>query len=171
MQKKLTEARFPTLTFNYLYTEEDRKAPDRLPKLVPVHAAAAERLGTYVDRVILAGKSMGGRVGGHVAAEGAFSPDGLVFLGYPLVAMGKHEPRDVSHLMALDEPMLFVSGSRDPMGPNQLVASVATEVPNGTFVAVDGGDHSFVPLKSSGRTIDDTMDESSKQVAAWWDAI
>ncbi len=170
MQSRLADAGFPTMTFNYLYTEEGRKAPDRLPKLIPVHAAAAERLAGHVDEVILAGKSMGGRVGGHVAAEGAFDPAGLVFLGYPLVAMGKTEPRDVSHLMGLSTPMLFVSGSRDPMGPNDLVESVADRVPSGRFVQIEGGDHSFAPLKSSGRTLDDTLDQATRTIVEWWEA-
>jgi predicted alpha/beta-hydrolase family hydrolase len=168
MQGKLVAVGFPTMTFNYLYTEEGRKAPDRLPKLVTVHAAVAERFGREFDTVILAGKSMGGRVGGHVAAEGAFDPAGIAFLGYPLVAMGKHEPRDTSHLVPLRTPLLFVSGTRDTMGPNDLVEDVARKVHDGTFFAIDGGDHSFAPLKSSGRTLDDTLDEVSGLVADWW---
>lgn len=170
MQSTLVDAGFPTMTFNYLYTEEGRKAPDRLPKLVPVHAAAAERLGREVDRVVLAGKSMGGRVGGHVAADGAFDPAGIAFLGYPLVAMGKKEPRDTSHLLRLAMPLLFVSGTRDTMGPNDLIADVARSVPDGTFAPIDGGDHSFKPLKRSGRTLDDTLVEASGLVSDWWDS-
>ena len=57
---------FIVMTFNYAYTEAGRKAPDRLPKLIDVHSAAAQRLASYADSVVLAGKSMGGRVGGHV---------------------------------------------------------------------------------------------------------
>jgi hypothetical protein len=170
MQQKLVEARFPTMTFNYLYTEEGRKAPDRLPKLIPVHAAAAERLSAEVGNVILAGKSMGGRVGGHVAAEGAFRPDGIAFLGYPLVAMGKQEPRDTSHLVSLKMPLLFVSGTRDTMGPNELIEEVARRVQRGVFAPIDGGDHSFTPLKSSGRTLSDTLVEASLALSDWWDA-
>lgn len=168
MQEKLVDAGFPTMTFNYLYTEQGRKAPDRLPKLVPVHAAAAERLRREVDAVVLAGKSMGGRVGGHVAAEGAFDPAGIVFLGYPLVAMGKQEPRDTSHLVPLTIPLLFVSGTRDTMGPNHLIADVARRAENGSFVPIEGGDHSFAPLKRSGRTLDDTLLEASGVVSDWW---
>jgi uncharacterized protein len=170
MQQKLAEARFPTMTFNYLYTEEGRKAPDRLPKLILVHAAAAERFKGEVGGVILAGKSMGGRVGGHVAAEGAFEPDGLAFFGYPLVAMGKQVPRDTSHLVPLSMPLLFLSGTRDTMGPNKLIAEVARSVQRGAFVPIDGGDHSFTPLKSSGRNLDDTLAEASRALTDWWDA-
>lgn len=167
MQSHLVHAGFPTLTFNYLYTEEGRKAPDRLPKLIPIHAEAARRLNGYVDSVVLAGKSMGGRVGGHVVASSAFEADGLVFLGYPLVAMGKKEPRDTAHLRSLTTPMLFVSGTRDPMGPTDLVGEVAASVPKGELVTIEGGDHSLVPLKSSGKTLEDSLASATMAIQDW----
>ena len=61
MRESLAARGLPTMTFNYAYTESGRKAPDRPPKLLAVHAAALERMFRYVDIVILAGKSMGGR--------------------------------------------------------------------------------------------------------------
>jgi predicted alpha/beta-hydrolase family hydrolase len=170
MRDRLAAAGFTTLTFDYAYTAEGRKAPDRLPKLVQVHTAAAQRLANESDSVILAGKSMGGRVGGHVAAEGQFPAEGVVYLGYPLVAMGKKEPRDTSHLLTLDIPQLFISGTRDPMGPVDLVREVASSVPEGRFIPVDGGDHSLVPLKRSGRTRDDSLDEATAAIVDWWAA-
>lgn len=168
MRDRLKALGFPTLTFNYLYTEEGRKAPDRLPKLIEVHTAAANRLMTYTDDVMLAGKSMGGRVGGHVVADAGFPAVGLVYFGYPVVAMGKTIPRDVDHLESIAVPQLFISGSRDPMGPPDLVEAAATAVPNGTFSPIDGGDHSLAPLKSTGRTVDDSLDEACEILDAWW---
>ena len=168
MRDRLGAAGFTTMTFDYAYTATGRKAPDRLPKLVEVHTAAAQRLAKEFEAVILAGKSMGGRVGGHVAAEGRFPAVGVVYLGYPLVAMGKTEPRDTSHLLTVGVPQLFISGTRDPMGPNDLVERVASSVPDGRFIAVDGGDHSLVPLKRSGRTLDDALDNATAAIAQWW---
>lgn len=156
---------FIVMTFNYAYTQEGRRAPDRLPKLTDVHAAAAERLATYAEAVVLAGKSMGGRVGGHVVADGRFDAAGLVFLGYPIVAMGKTEPRDISHLAALDIPQLFVSGTRDPMGPAGLISAAADSVPNGRYIPIESGDHSLVALKRSGRTLEDSMETAFRAVA------
>jgi predicted alpha/beta-hydrolase family hydrolase len=156
-RKGLAGRGFIVLTFNYAYTEEGRKAPDRLPKLIDVHGAAANRLASYSENVVLAGKSMGGRVGGHVAAESGFNAAGLVFFGYPIVAIGKTEPRDTSHLRLLDIPQLFVSGSRDPMGPSNLIGAAATSVPDGRYIPIEAGDHSLVPLKRSGRTLEDSM--------------
>jgi predicted alpha/beta-hydrolase family hydrolase len=148
---------FTVMTFNYAYTQAGRKAPDRLPKLVDVHAAAANRLASYADRVVLAGKSMGGRVGGHVAAEERFAAAGLVYLGYPIVAIGKTEPRDTSHLLSLGVPQLFISGTRDPMGTADLISAAAASVPDGRYIPIEAGDHSLVPLKRTGRTLEDSM--------------
>jgi len=148
---------FIVMTFSYAYTQEGRKAPDRLPKLVDVHTAVAERLATYAGSVVLAGKSMGGRVGGHMVAEGRFDADGLVYLGYPIVAMGKTEPRDISHLTSLEMPQLFVSGTRDPMGPPDLIRAAAASAPDGRYVPIESGDHSLVPLKRSGLALEDSM--------------
>jgi len=170
MATRLARAGFTTMTFNYAYTAEGRKAPDRLPKLVEVHAAAAEKLARTVGDVVLAGKSMGGRVGGHVVAEGRFGAAGLVYLGYPLVSLGKADARDTSHIANVDIPQLFVSGTRDSMGPNDRVKAVAASVPNGTFVAIESGDHSFVPLKKTGMTLDDSLDAAVGSISAWWDA-
>ena len=107
---------------------------------------------------------MGGRVGGHVAAEGRFDPVGLVYLGYPIVAIGKTEPRDISHLLSLDILQLFISGTRDPMGPADLISAAASSVPNGRHIPIEAGDHSLVPLKRSGRALDDSMETA-------WDAV
>ena len=100
---------------------------------------------------------MGGRVGGHVAAEGRFEAAGLVYLGYPIVAMGKTEPRDIAHLATLAVPQLFISGTRDPMGPPHLIAAAAGSVPDGRYIPIESGDHSLVPLKKSGLVLADSM--------------
>jgi len=168
MQARLATVGFPTMAFNYLYTEEGRRAPDRLPKLLVVHAAVADYFASHVDSVILAGKSMGGRVGGHLIAEDSSVAAGVAFLGYPLVAMGKAEPRDTTHLTSVVVPQLFISGDRDRMGPTDLIKDVVQSVPNGRLVIVEGGDHSLNPLKSSGRTLEDSLDLAAEHIDSWW---
>src|SRR5512133_1820140 len=100
--------------FDYPYMLAGRRAPDRLPALVAAHRAALDQAGRR-DRVavVLAGKSMGSRVGCHVALEEPIAA--LVCLGYPLRG-GRGELRsDV--LLALRTPVLFVQGSRDALCP------------------------------------------------------
>lgn len=157
---------FDVVAFNYLYTSEGRKAPDRLPKLLQVHAAlldwVTDQTGTPP---VLAGKSMGGRVGGHLAADVGDRIGGVVYLGYPLVAMGKTEPRDTSHLDEITVPQLFISGSRDRMGPLDLLSTIADRVPDGRLIPIESGDHSLKPLKATGRTQSDTISEAADHIA------
>ena len=160
-----------TMTFDYAYTEEERKAPDRMPKLLAVHAAAADRLGTYADRVVLAGKSMGGRVGSHLAGDEGWPAAGLFYLGYPLVALGKGEPRPTDHLARIEAPQLFFAGTRDRLSPPDLIAPLARRLPSATLEVVDGGDHSFNVPKSSGRTTTETIDQIVATAAGWVQAL
>ncbi len=167
VRDRLADRGHTVMTFDYLYMHEGRKAPDRLPKLLDVHEAAANVIAGVVDHVVLVGKSMGGRVGSHLAADGRVRAAGLAYLGYPLVAMGKTEPRDVAHLRAIEAPQLFVSGTRDRMGPATAIGEVAESVPRGRVVLIEDGDHSFVPRKASGLTLDDNLDAAIDAVDAW----
>lgn len=168
MQDALVSSGFTTIAFNYAYTTEGRKAPDRLPKLLTVHEAVVAWVAAERGRPIVAGKSMGGRVGGHIAADGKAKVQGVVYLGYPLVAMGKTEPRDTSHLDAVEVPQLWVSGTRDRMGPWDMISALAGRVPSGTAVPVETGDHSFKPLKASGLTLDEVIPQVAASTREWW---
>ena len=167
MRRALVEAGHTVMTFDYLYMAQGRKAPDRMNKLLDVHEAAAAVLVDKAGPVVLAGKSMGGRVGSHLVADGRCDALGLVYLGYPLVAMGKSEPRDTEHLVAIGVPQLFVSGTRDRMGPQELIEGVAASVPNGTTEFINTGDHSLIPLKRTGRTVDDSIAQAISAVQTW----
>jgi predicted alpha/beta-hydrolase family hydrolase len=168
LAEALTAGGFTVITFDYAYMAAGRRAPDRLPKLLDVHEAVAGIAAGYADRLVIAGKSMGGRVGGHLVADGRADPVAVVYLGYPLVAIGKTMPRPTDHLLGIGVPQLFVSGDRDPMGPRTMIEDVAGAVPDGRVVIVDHGDHSLVPLKRSGATLDDSF---AIVVAAMGDVI
>ena len=159
------------MTFNYAYTEEGRKAPDRLPKLLEVHRAAADRLATYSDSVYLGGKSMGGRVGSHLAGDGSWPAAGLVYYGYPLVAMGKTEPRDTSHLNRIAAPQLFLAGSRDRLSPPALIGPLAQSLPAGSAVIVADGDHSFKVPKRTGRSHEEVIGQLAVVTADWIEGL
>jgi len=163
----LAAAGFPTLTFNYAYTEAGRRAPDRAPRLLAVHEAAAHRLAQYCGRVVLAGKSMGGRVGSHLAGDIGWPAAAMVYLGYPLVPMGKGEPRPTDHLQRVVAPQLFVTGTRDRLSPPTLIESLAASLPDAAVIVVPDGDHSFKVLKRTGRTSEEVLDEIIAEVAAW----
>lgn len=167
LRTALAAAGLAAMTFNYAYTEAGRKAPDRLPKLLAVHRAAAERLTGYCDTVFLAGKSMGGRVASHLVGDEAWPAAGMVYYGYPLVPMGKREPRDVAHLHNIEVPQLFFAGSRDRLSPPDLITELAGSLPAAVAVIVDDGDHSFLVPKRAGRTHEEVITDLAVSTAAW----
>lgn len=171
MRHRLAALGIPTLTFDYPYVEAGRKAPDRLPRLLECHAAAYERLAQRFDGVFVAGKSMGGRVGGHLAAERETSPAGLIFFGYPLVPLGKTEPREVSHLRSCGIPMLFVQGERDRLGPPQMLRRVTAGVPLATLEIVPDADHGFAVPKRTGLDRDAILDSLAATTAAFIEGL
>ena len=134
-------------TLDYDYMREGRKRPDRLPQLISAHRAALAAARTKTSgAIILIGKSMGGRVGCHVALEEKV--DGVVCMGYPLCAMGDRSNLRDQVLRDLHTPILFVQGTRDPLCPLDLLESVRKEMsaPNVLHV-VEGGDHSLIVRK------------------------
>ncbi len=134
-------------TLDYDYMREGRKRPDRLPQLILAHRAALAAARTKTSGpIILIGKSMGGRVGCHVALEEKV--DGVVCMGYPLCAIGDRSKLRDQVLRDLHTPILFVQGTRDPLCPLDLLESVRKEMsaPNVLHV-VEGGDHSLIVRK------------------------
>jgi len=134
-------------TLDYDYMREGRKRPDRLPQLISAHRAALAAARTKTSGpIILIGKSMGGRVGCHVALEEKV--DGVVCMGYPLCAMGDRSKLRDQVLRDLHTPILFVQGTRDLLCPFDLLESVRKEMsaPNVLHV-VEGGDHSLIVRK------------------------
>jgi len=158
------------MSFNYRYAEAGKRAPDRLPMLLTVHRAAADALAEECDSVVIAGKSMGGRVGSHLVGDEGWPAAAMVYFGYPLVPMGKGDPRPTDHLDAIEVPQLFFAGTRDRLSPPELIGPIAERVPDGTFVIVDDGDHSFKMLKRSPRTTEEALGAVIGSTADWVDA-
>ena len=159
-------------TFDYDYMRENRKRPDRLPKLIASHrqALAEARKKRGNAHVILIGKSMGGRIGCHVALEEKV--DGLICLGYPLCAMGDRAKLRDEVLRALATPILFVQGTRDPLCPLDLLEHVRTEMTAPNFLhVVEGGDHSLRVTKhqllAKGGIQDDVDQRILKDIAGF----
>jgi uncharacterized protein len=170
------------VTFNFLYTETRRRAPDRNDVLEATWMAAidAVRSRSPGKRLFLGGRSMGGRIASQVAAKvvpDGTSPappergrnlgvSGLVLLGYPLHPPGKPAQLRTVHLPRVPVPMLFVQGSRDSFGTPEELRPVLAGLAKGTrLVVVDGGDHSFALPKSSGQTLEDTLAHVAGEVA------
>ena len=163
------------VTFNFLYTEAKRRAPDKNDVLEATWRAAIDAVRSRSARrarLVLGGKSMGGRIATQVAAKLAPGYDddvtGLVLLGYPLHPPGKPAQLRTAHLPRVAVPMLFVQGSRDSFGTPEELRPVLEKLAHGTrLLVIDGGDHSFTLPKSSGQTLDATLAHVADEVASF----
>lgn len=138
-------APLPVARVDFPYRKEGRRAPDRAPKLVASVRADAEVFArsrrARPGRLVLGGRSMGGRMCSMAVAEG-LPAAGLVLISYPLHPPGKPERLRVEHLPLLHVPCLFVTGTRDPFGtPEELEAATATIPGPVTHVWIEGGRH------------------------------
>src|SRR5213079_2312362 len=161
-------------TFDYNYMRDGRKRPDPLPQLIAAHRKALSQARERDEPAItiLAGKSMGGRVGCHLSLEE--NVEGVVCLGYPLCAMGDRTKLRDGVLRALATPILFVQGTRDSLCPLDLLERVRADmkVPNFLHV-VEGGDHFLrVPkrqLQAKSETQEDIDEQAFEAVAGFVD--
>jgi predicted alpha/beta-hydrolase family hydrolase len=150
-------------TFDYDYLREGRKRPDRLPQLIAAHRAAlAQRRTKTSGPIILIGKSMGGRIGCHVALEEKVN--GVVCLGYPLCGSGDRSKLRDQILRDLRTPILFVQGTRDLLCPLDLFEGVRGEMTAPNFLhLVEGGDHSLLVRKKD--LANETQDDVDQRIA------
>lgn len=151
---------------DYPYMLAGRRSPDPLPKLVAAHREAIARArAKHPGPVVLAGKSMGGRVGCHASLEEPVS--GLVCFGYPLKGAGKTGAIRDAVLLELRTPVLFLQGTRDPLCPLKLLETVRPRMTarNELFV-VEGGDHSLEVSKTELRRAGETQDDVEARIFA-----
>lgn len=143
--RALADEAISSLRFNFPYMEAGRRSPDRPANAITAFRSAADAAVARVgDRpVIGGGKSYGGRMASLAAAEGA-PVAALVFLGYPLHPPGKPDQIRDEHLYALDVPMLFLQGTRDPFADPGVLAGVLARLGGrATLVPFEGAGHSF----------------------------
>ena len=149
--------------FNFAYSEAKKKAPDRTDKLEACYLAVATDVAARAKRVFIGGRSMGGRIGSHIVAQG-FPAAGLVFLAYPLHPPGKPERIRDEHLKTISVPMLFLQGSRDPFARADLLDQTIASLPTATLHRVQDGDHSH---KVPGRPVADVVKELVDATFDW----
>lgn len=153
------------IRFNFPYMERGRRSPDKQPIAEQTFREVAEGFAT--QRLVLGGKSYGGRIASHVAAAG-LDIAALVFLGYPLHPPGRPERIRDAHLHDVSCPMLFVEGTRDPFCPLDTLEEVRKKVRAPTdLVVIADGDHSLKVRKSSGRTTEQAWSEAVAAIREW----
>jgi predicted alpha/beta-hydrolase family hydrolase len=154
------------VTFDYPYMRERRKRPDPLPQLIAAHRQAlADARGGSLQPAFLIGKSMGGRVGCHVALQEPVA--GVICFGYPLCGGGDPSRLRDKVLRELRRPILFVQGTRDPLCPLELLKAIIAEMNAPTVLhVVEGGDHSLQVLKRDLKTRGETQEKVEQRILA-----
>jgi predicted alpha/beta-hydrolase family hydrolase len=167
------------MTFNFVYMEQGRSVPDHKHKLElcfrAVIDAAVKHRKLKQNRLLIGGKSMGGRIASQVAATAAQEKqpladeiDGLVFLGYPLHPPGNPAKLRVEHLESIGKPMLFVQGTRDALGtPEEIQPFIKTLRPAAKIHVIEGGDHSFKAPKKFGLSQDEIYETAMDEIVRW----
>jgi hypothetical protein len=158
-----------TVRFNFLYRQRRSGRPDPMPKLMACYAAVVARVREELSpaRLVIGGRSMGGRVASMMAADG-FDADGLLLLAYPLHPPGRPEKLRDAHLPQVVMPTLCISGTRDDFCTKGIMDEVVARLTS-TFRMhwIEGADHSFHVLKSSGRTDSEVMNEIAGTARDW----
>ncbi len=174
IQRGLADAGWPTVVFNFPYREAGRRVPDARPVLercwrAVIGAVRAEpRLAP--PWLVIGGRSMGGRIASHVAADGA-DVRGLVFFGFPLHAAGRPGTERAAHLSRIAAPMLFVQGTRDALADPALLRDVLRDLPHATLHEVADADHGFRVPRRSGRSEASVRAEVVAAATAWLDNL
>jgi predicted alpha/beta-hydrolase family hydrolase len=169
--QKLADHSVGTLRYQFPYMEKETKRPDSAAVLTATVRAA---VAFAIDRarglpLFAGGKSMGGRMTSLAAAkESLDGVRGLIYFGFPLHAAGKPSADRGHHLFDIKLPMLFLQGSRDALADLKMLKPLCARLGERVeLFIIEGGDHSFHLLKSSGRSDDQALDEAARKAAFW----
>lgn len=171
MARGLAERGVDVVTFDFPYMQQKRRVPDKTPVLEAAFREAIDEARRLAGgRLFIGGKSMGGRMATHLAAQGVAGLHGVVALGYPLHPPGKPEQPRVAHLPSIAVPVLIVQGERDAFGtPDELRPVIATMRASVTLHVVPQGDHSLATPAT--RSSHDRYAAVLDAVAAWCHSV
>jgi hypothetical protein len=171
MSERLADQGVATFRYQFPYMEEGGRRPNPPAVLAAtVRSAVARAHEEAPDLPLFAGgKSMGGRMTSAAASKEPLAEvRGLVFFGFPLHAAGRPGTERGDHLADVGVPMLFLQGTRDKLAELDLLRPICERLgERATLFVVEGGDHSFKVLKSSGRTQDEVLAEIAETVSSW----
>ena len=161
---------FDVLRFQFPYMEAGRSGPDRPPVLEATWSAAIALLRPRYTTLVAGGRSMGGRIASHIAAQGVTGVGGVIFFGYPLHPPGRPDQRRDAHLPEIKEPMLFVQGSRDTFGNEQEITGLLPSLQRATLHVIPGGDHSF-KVPGGAKAQQPAFDDAIHAAVAWMRSV
>ena len=168
----LEAAGFNVVRFNFPYREKGSGRPDPMPvlKAAVAEAAARARRELAPRKLIIGGRSMGGRAASMLAADG-FECDGLLLLAYPLHPAGQPEKLRDAHLARISVPVLCLNGTRDALCERRLLDPIVSKLSRWQMHWLEGADHAFHVLKSSGRTDEQVMQEIGTTARSWLNGL
>lgn len=168
--KGLAEQGIEVIRFEFPYMQKRRedgkkRPPDRAPKLLDYFQQIIESCES--DKIIIGGKSMGGRMASLLASEPNLNDKvkGVVCLGYPFHATGKPEKVRTDHFNAINIPMLIIQGTRDTFGNQEEVSSY--DCCGHQIEWIEDGNHDLLPRKKSGLTHEDNLEAAIHHAAQW----
>lgn len=163
----LQPAGLRVVRFNFPYRENWSRRIDPMDVLKSSFRKTIQQERRKDEKLVIGGRSMGGRVASMLVAEG-YPCDGLLLLAYPLHPARKPDKLRDAHLAAIRCPVLCVNGTRDPLCRRDLMdATLAGLGESWTMHWIDGADHSFNVLKSSGRTAAEVDAELGEAARSW----
>jgi predicted alpha/beta-hydrolase family hydrolase len=166
LSRVLAEAGVASVRFQFPYTEEGSRRPDPPSVTEAAWRVAVETARNVASTVIASGRSFGGRMASQAVAKG-MPVAGLALFAYPL-----HPPKQPAnlrdgHLGSVRAPTLFCSGTRDAFASPEELKAAASRAPNARVVLLEGADHGFGVLKSSGRTVAQVYQEAASALVEW----
>lgn len=171
LTRELRTRGLDVVRFNFLYRAKESGRPDPMPRLKACFEAVVARAREELEprRLIIGGRSMGGRTASMLAAE-CFACDALLLFAYPLHPAGKPEKLRDAHLLKIAAPVLCFNGTRDALCGRDLMEHALTTVRAPWEMHwIAGADHGFHVLKSSGRTDADVLREVGDATERWLD--
>ncbi len=163
---RLATEGFSVVRFQFPYMENGRRRPDRTPVLEETWRRVSSAVRVPGLRLAVGGRSMGGRIASHVVAQGV-EVDALALFAYPLRPPGNPDRRRDGHLPEIAVPTLFCSGTRDDFATPEELQNAASMVPKAHVHVLDGANHGFSVLKSSGKTRQDIWVEAVDAMVVW----
>ena len=162
---------FDVVRFNFPYREKGSNRPDPMPVLKAAIGSVAARVrDAKPGKLVIGGRSMGGRAASMLAADG-FDCDGLLLLAYPLHPAGQPEKLRDAHLRRIEVPVLCFNGTRDALCRRDLMEQAISGLHGWQMHWLEGADHSFRVLKSSVRSDAGVLEEVGAASGRWLDAV
>ena len=169
LANRLLASGITTVRFQFPYMEAGKRRPDSPRLLESTWREVIETVRLEVSgasKIVAGGRSMGGRIASQVVVQDT-AVDALALFAYPLRPPGNPERVRNGHFPNIGIPTLFCSGTRDSFGTPEELKAAAAEVSNSTVHLLEGADHGFAVLKSTGKSREDGWSEAVDALLDW----